>query len=86
MVNIAADVWAQADSDPDRVAIRSPRTITFGQLRRTNEQVAGAVRAAGMAPLDRVLLIAPSIPEFPEVYYGLHAAGVTVITMNTMST
>ncbi|MET0467554.1 MAG: AMP-binding protein [Aeromicrobium sp.] len=86
MVNIAADVWAHTDSDADRVAIRSPRTITFGQLRRTNEQVAGAVRAAGIAPLDRVLFIAPSIPEFPEVYYGLHAAGVTVITMNTMST
>ena len=86
MVNIAADVWAHAGSEPDRVAIRSPRAITFGQLRRTNEQVAGAVRAAGVAPLDRVLFIAPSIPEFPEVYYGLHAAGVTVITMNTMST
>ncbi|MBA4607620.1 MULTISPECIES: AMP-binding protein [Aeromicrobium] len=86
MVNIATEVWAHTDSEPDRVAIRSPRTITFGQLRRTNEQVAGAVRAAGVAPLDRVLFIAPSIPEFPEVYYGLHAAGVTVITMNTMST
>jgi len=86
MVNIAADVWSNADTDPDRIAIRSPRTITFGELRRTNQQVAGAVRAAGIAPLDRVLFIAPTIPEFAEVYYGLHAAGVTVITMNTMST
>lgn len=86
MVNIAADVWANADTGADRIAIRSPRTITFGQLRSTNQQVAGAIRAAGISPLDRVLFIAPSIPEFPEVYYGLHAAGVTVITMNTMST
>ncbi|MFS0883610.1 long-chain-fatty-acid--CoA ligase [Aeromicrobium sp. 179-A 4D2 NHS] len=86
MVNIATDVWANAETDPDRLAIRSPRTITYGELRRTNQQVAGAIRAAGIAPLDRVLFIAPTIPEFPEVYYGLHAAGVTVITMNTMST
>ncbi len=86
MVNIATDVWANADSEPDRIAIRSPRTITYGELRRTNQQVAGAVRAAGISPLDRVLFIAPTIPEFAEVYYGLHASGVTVITMNVMST
>lgn len=86
MVNIAADVWKHADTDPDRVAIRSPRQITYGELRTTNQAVAGAIRAAGHRPLDRVLFIAPSIPEFPEIYYGLHAAGVTVITMNTMST
>lgn len=86
MVNVAADVWAHALAEPDRIAIRSPRQITYGQLREVNARVAGAVRAAGRRPLDRVLFIAPSIPEFPEVYYGLHAAGVTVITMNTMST
>ncbi|MCD9153919.1 long-chain-fatty-acid--CoA ligase [Aeromicrobium duanguangcaii] len=86
MVNIVSRVWAHADSEPDRVAIRSPRTITFEQLRETNRRVAGAVRAAGLQPLDRVLFVAPTIPEFPEVYYGLHAAGVTVTTMNVMST
>ncbi|GAA3534601.1 AMP-dependent synthetase [Aeromicrobium flavum] len=86
MVNIVSRVWAHADAEPDRVALRSPRTITFGQLRETNRRVAGAVRAAGLQPLDRVLFIAPTIPEFPEVYYGLHAAGVTVTTMNVMST
>ncbi len=86
MVNVAADVWAHADSDPDRIAVRSPVTITFGELRQAARRVAGAVRSAGFAPLDRVLFIAPTIPEFPGIYYGLHAAGVTVITMNTMST
>src|SRR5690606_29414240 len=81
-----SEVWAHADTDPDRVAVRSPRRITFGELRETNRRVAGAVREAGLRPLDRVLFIAPTIPEFPEIYYGLHAAGVTVLTMNTMST
>lgn len=83
MVNIAADVWAHADVEPGRVAVRSPRVISYGELREVNARVAGAVRAAGVRPLDRVLFIAPSIPEFPEVYYGLHAAGATVITMAT---
>lgn len=86
MVNVAADVWAHALSDPDRIAVRSPVLRTYDEIRRASAQVAGAVRAAGLSPLDRVVLIAPSVPEFVEVYYGLHAAGATVITMNTMST
>lgn len=87
MVNVAEDVWAPASQDPDRVAIRSPRGgITFGELRAASASVAGSVRAAGIAPLDRVVLIAPSVYEFPVVYFGLHAAGASVITMNTMAT
>ncbi|AXT86136.1 AMP-dependent synthetase [Aeromicrobium sp. A1-2] len=87
MVNVAANVWTNAANDPDRVALRSSRgDLTYGQLRSASSRVAGAVKAAGLQPLDRVVFIAPSIIEFPVVYYGLHAAGVSVITMNTMAT
>jgi len=87
MVNVTSLVWRHADSAPHRVAVMSPtQRLGYGALREVNAYVAAAVRAAGLAPLDRVVLVAPSIPEFPAVYYGLHAAGVTVVTMNTMST
>lgn len=86
MVNIVHAIWNWAEREPDRIAVRSPRKVTFGQLRETGSRVATALRSFGVRPYDRVLLIAPTIPEFPETYYGLHAAGVTVITMNTMST
>lgn len=86
MVNIATIVWSHADSDDDLIAFRSPREISYRQLRETTARIAGAVRATGIEPLDRVLFIAPTISEFPEVYYGLHVSGATVITMNTMST
>ena len=87
MVNVAANVWSHAETDPDRVALRSPRGgLTYGQLRAASSRVAGAIAAAGLRPLERVVFIAPSIIEFPVVYYGLHAAGVSVITMNTMAT
>ena len=46
----------------------------------------GAVRAAGVAPGDRVLLVAPSVPEFPAAYYGLLAAGAAVVAVNPMAT
>ncbi|OUZ06455.1 AMP-dependent synthetase [Aeromicrobium sp. PE09-221] len=86
MVNITGRVWEIARSSPEQVALRSPREVTYGQLRTANRRVAGAIEASGRRPHGRVLLIAPSVPEFPEVYYGLHAAGCTVVTMNTMST
>ncbi|REK73516.1 AMP-dependent synthetase [Aeromicrobium endophyticum] len=87
MVNVAANVWSHAEADPDRVALRSPRgDLSYGRLRELSARAGGAVVAAGLQPLDRVVFIAPSVIEFPVVYFGLHAAGVSVITMNTMAT
>ena len=87
MVNVAATVWSNAERDPHRMAVRSGRgDLTYGELREASARVGGAVSAAGLQPGDRVVLIAPSIVEFPVVYLGLHAVGVSVITMNTMAT
>ncbi len=87
MVNVASEIWSLADRDPDRTAVRSSAwEVTFAELRDASRHVAGALVAAGLQPLDRVVLIAPSIVEFPVVYYGMHTAGVSVITMNTMAT
>jgi long-chain acyl-CoA synthetase len=87
MVNLAERVWAQADKDPAKTALTSPRgSMSYGELKQRSGRVARAVREAGLAPLDRVILIAPSVIEFPVVYFGLHAAGATIITMNVMAT
>lgn len=87
MVNVAANVWSNAERDPGRTALRTPEgDLSYGELKTASSRVAGAVAAAGVKPLERVVFIAPSIVEFPIVYYGLHAAGVSVITMNTMAT
>lgn len=87
MVNLATKVWSNADRDPDQPAVKSRAgELTYAGLRAASSRVAGAVRKAGYEPLDRVVLIAPTIIEFPIVYLGLHAAGVSVITMNPMST
>lgn len=37
-------------------------------------------------PGDRVLLAAPSVPEFVVAYLGIQAAGCVVVPVNTMST
>ncbi|WP_113700720.1 long-chain-fatty-acid--CoA ligase [Nonomuraea lactucae] len=86
-MNIASHLWARADQEPVRPAIRSDRgNLTYSRLRAACGQVAQAVLLAGFRPGERVVLIAPTIFEFPIAYYGLQAAGLTVITMNPMAT
>src|SRR4051812_14426259 len=87
MSNAAQAAWDHATNDPERVALRGAgQPWTYGKLRERAAAVAGRLRAAGIAPGDRILLVAPSVPEFAGVYYGIHAAGAVAVTANTMST
>ncbi|GCD96161.1 AMP-binding protein [Embleya hyalina] len=87
MVNVASLVWRKADASPRSPAVRSGSVeLTFGQLREASGRVATAAHRAGVGPLDRVVLVVPTVPEFPIVYYGLHTLGATVVTLNTMAT
>ncbi|MBW9206743.1 AMP-binding protein [Mumia sp. zg.B17] len=86
MSNVADALFEHARARPDRVAVRAAgRETTFGTLRDAAAAFAKRVVEAGISPGDRVLLVAPTIPEFVAAYYGLHAAGATVITMNVMA-
>ncbi|WP_370618285.1 AMP-binding protein [Mumia qirimensis] len=87
MSNVATAVFEHASNEPQRVAVRAAGSqVTFGALRDAAASLAKRVVDAGISPGDRVLLVAPTIPEFVAAYYGLHAAGATLITMNVMAT
>ena len=87
MPNTAQPTWDHAADHPDRIALRGRgEPWTYGRLREHSARYAGALRASGVAPGDRVLLIAPSVPEFAVAYYGVLAAGAIAVTANTMST
>ncbi|HEY4095756.1 MAG TPA: long-chain fatty acid--CoA ligase [Baekduia sp.] len=87
MSNAAQAVWDHASSTPDRVALRGDgEPWTYARLRERAAAVAGRLRDAGIAPGDRVLLVAPSVPEFAGAYYGILASGAVAVTANTMST
>src|SRR6202000_2326181 len=69
------------------VALRSgAEDWTYGRLRDGAARVAGGLRAAGVEPGDRVLLVAPSVPEFVGAYLRIHGAGGGAVTPNVMST
>src|SRR3954452_17533589 len=87
MSNAAQAAWDHAASEPGRVALRGAgEPWTYGRLREHAAAVAARLRDAGVVPGDRVLLVAPSVPEFAGAYYGIHAAGAVAVTANTMST
>jgi len=87
MSNAAQAAWDHAAAEPDRVALRGAgEPWTYGRVREQSAAVAARLRDAGVGAGDRVLLVAPSVPEFAGAYYGIHAAGAVAVTANTMST
>ncbi|WAC57627.1 AMP-binding protein [Gordonia sp. SL306] len=87
MASTVARLWAFADDTPDRLAVRAgDRELTYAGLRDRIARTAASLAGLGVREGDRVIFVAPSIPEFVITYYGLQTLGATAITMNVMST
>ena len=87
MTNVAEPAWRHAIETPGRVALRADdQEWTYERLRDGAASVAGQLVLEGISPSDRVLLVAPSVPEFVAAYLGIHAAGAIAVTPNVMST
>jgi acyl-CoA synthetase (AMP-forming)/AMP-acid ligase II len=87
MASVFDPVCCHAAATPDNIALRGGADQwTYRQLRDASVRYAGALAAAGLSPGDRVLLAAPSVPEFVVAYLGIQAAGCVVVPVNTMST
>lgn len=87
MTSVFDPVCRHAAATPDTIALRGATDQwTYRQLHDASVRYAGALVAAGLSPGDRVLLAAPSVPEFVVAYLGIQAAGCVVVPVNTMST
>src|ERR1700757_281750 len=87
MASVLTPVLWHAGADPDHIALRgAQRSWTCAQLRDAALVYAQALRTQGIGPGDRVLLIAPTVPEFVITYLGIQALGAVVVPVNTMST
>jgi long-chain acyl-CoA synthetase len=72
---------------PDAVALRQPPVedggewlaITYGELGRTAREIALGLASLGIAPGDRVALLADTRPEWTLADAGIVAAGATVV-------
>jgi long-chain acyl-CoA synthetase len=84
-VNLARLLTDTAAVQPDRVALRlDERTVSYSELARASERVAGLLAAHQVAAGDRVAIMLPNVPEFAALYYGVLRAGGIVVPMNPL--
>lgn len=70
---------------PDKpyvISADDERAISYGELRRIADRVAGYLKALGIGANDRVALLANNSPEHLAVYTGVLAAGATICTIH----
>ncbi|HYN65988.1 MAG TPA: AMP-binding protein, partial [Ornithinibacter sp.] len=85
MTNLATNLVKTASDHPEQAALRvNGQGVTYAQLHGMAAKVAGALRANGIQPGDRVAIILPNVPAFPVVYWGVLLAGGTVVPMNPL--
>ncbi len=58
--------------------------LTYAQVDEMTGRVASGLRAAGLAPGDRIALQLPNVPEFVLTFFGALKAGLTVVPMNPL--
>ncbi|WP_040814932.1 long-chain-fatty-acid--CoA ligase [Nocardia concava] len=87
MTNVADRIWQHASERPDAPALRHGAvTLSYAELARRSAAFAGSLADSGVAVGDRVLLVAPTVPEFVIAYLGAHLVGAVAIPVNTMAT
>ncbi|MDF9714809.1 AMP-binding protein [Nocardioides sp. ChNu-99] len=84
-LSLAAVLAEPARRRPRHVAVvEGERRTTYEELWRDARTFAGALYARGVAPGDRVALLAPNVTEFVVAYYGILAAGAVVVPVPTL--
>jgi long-chain acyl-CoA synthetase len=71
--------------DPDKpwvLAADDGRALSYGELREAIGRFAGFLRAQGLRPNDRVVLLANNSIEHLLCYFGVMAAGATICTIH----
>jgi acyl-CoA synthetase (AMP-forming)/AMP-acid ligase II len=74
-----------ARRDPDKpwiVGAGDGRTLSYADLREATRRIAGFLHAAGLAPNDRVALLAGNSVEHLLCYLGVMAYGATICTVH----
>ena len=77
----SARVW------PGKVAvIYGSQRLTYAELAAEAARVAGALRASGVEPGDRVAYLMPNLPEMLIAHFAVPLAGGVLVAINTRLT
>ncbi|MBL8927425.1 MAG: long-chain-fatty-acid--CoA ligase [Pseudonocardia sp.] len=73
-----------AEVHPHKTAvIHGTRSLTYRELADEAQRLANALRAAGVAPGDRVAYLLPNVPELVVAHFAVPLAGGVLVAMNT---
>ncbi|WP_221933541.1 long-chain-fatty-acid--CoA ligase [Aeromicrobium piscarium] len=87
VTSIPDALWTGAAMTPEQPAVRGvTRAQTYRELRDAAGVFTSGLRERGVGRGDRIVLIAPTVPEFAQAYVGALAGGVVVVPVNTMAT
>src|SRR5688500_6992476 len=83
-MNLANTLRRIAQADPGRPALYDGEHLRhdYGALAARAARLAGALRAQGLAPGDRVVLFMRNHPAYLELMYGCWWAGLAVVPVN----
>ncbi|HWL04184.1 MAG TPA: AMP-binding protein [Xanthobacteraceae bacterium] len=83
-MNIALDLDRAARDHGDRPAVGNGTRVvlTYAELGARVARLAGALRAMGLMPGDRVAVIAKNTPDYIEALYAIWHAGLAAVPAN----
>ena len=83
-MNLALWLDRIARAEPTRPALGRGRSVvaTYGELRERVAGVAGGLARLGLAPGDRVGIVAKNGPTYVEALYAIWAAGLAAVPIN----
>jgi benzoate-CoA ligase len=74
---------APAALHPGRLAIvGEPREVTYGELAALANRAGNALRAQGVSPGDRILIVLPDSAEFVAAFFGAAKIGAVAVPVN----
>jgi long-chain acyl-CoA synthetase len=84
-LNLASSLADSAVWYPDHTAlICGERRFTFSELERWVAKIAEILVIQGLRAGDKVMLLAPNVPEFTAAYYAILRVGGVVVPINTL--
>jgi acyl-CoA synthetase (AMP-forming)/AMP-acid ligase II len=75
------DYWAHRQPQAE-FAVQGERRLTYRQAQRETNRLANAFCAAGLAPGDRVAVLARNCLEYPLLYFAASRVGVVPVPLN----
>lgn len=84
-LNLASGLIDSTIQYPDHTAVAcDDRKYSYAELERWSAKIAEILKAQGMRRGDKVMLLAPNVPEFTAAYYAILRLGGVVVPINTL--